>query len=156
MHPPTRWDLCGSVYRHTDAMAVISAAVERFGANAIANPNKLEAYGARICTQAQASVDKQLEEERAAATTPTPPSSSSSSSSSNSPNSSVGTERSSSPSSKSASSLASPPESIHRRHLEALLHRSSLMACPEEACVAVVTVNVVQRTYKVLHAGEHC
>ena len=23
------------------------------------------------------------------------------------------------------------------------------MACPEEACVAVVTVNVVQRTYKV-------
>jgi len=145
MGPPKRWDLCGSVYRQADAIAVCSAAVERFGANAIANPNKLEAYGDRICTQAQANLDKMLKE-GATITTSNPPSSSSSSDGNN-----PHPPPASSSSSLKAAASASPPipESPHRNHLESLLRRSTLMACPEEACVAVVTVNVVQRTYKV-------
>jgi hypothetical protein len=133
------------VYRQADAIAVCSAAVERFGANAIANPNKLEAYGDRICTQAQANLDKMLKE-GATITTSNPPSSSSSSDGNN-----PHPPPASSSSSLKAAASASPPipESPHRNHLESLLRRSTLMACPEEACVAVVTVNVVQRTYKV-------
>ena len=133
------------MYRLSDAIAVCSAAVERFGANAIANPNKLEAYGDRICTQAQANLDKMLKE-GATITTSNPPSSSSSSDGNN-----PHPPPASSSSSLKAAASASPPipESPHRNHLESLLRRSTLMACPEEACVAVVTVNVVQRTYKV-------
>jgi len=145
MGPPKRWDLCGSVYRQADAIAVCSAAVERFGANAIANPNKLEAYGDRICTQAQANLDKILKEGAIETATP----SSSSSSSSSDGNNPHPPPASSSSLKTTASASTSTPESPHRNHLESLLRRSTLMACPEEACVAVVTVNVVQRTYKV-------
>lgn len=45
------WDLCGGTYRLNDARMVVQHIVDRFGSDGIANPNKLEERGNRVCRE---------------------------------------------------------------------------------------------------------